>query len=174
MPGTVATTPTTLKKLRQISNTSAPVSTRTYETNILPNTTIKMQNPLDLRPLASEVRCSEQGSETTCTKMFRDFPNSLENSRICRKVKAEGKKKEDWMSRHQAECDRSRKFYARFVAKCCGQLWCRFAASQAARWEEEANSLKCRGDSSSERRATLRCRTVNNSLKALRFLQCNV
>ena len=62
----------------------------------------------------------------------------------------------------------------RFLTNCCGQLWCRFATSQAGEWTEEANSLKCGGDTSSDSRARLRCRTMNNSLKALRFLQCNV
>ena len=168
MPGTSTTPEPAFKMLRPASSTSAPVRARTYTSEISQN-----QNPVDFAP-PSEVVCPEQGSETTCTKMFRDFPNSLENSRICWKVKAEGKKKEDWMFRHQAQCDRSRQFYTKFVANCCGQLWCRFATNQASRWEEEANSLKCRGDESSDRRARLRCRTVNNSLKAVKFLRCNV
>ena len=155
--------------------------------------------------------------------MFRDFPNSLENSRICRKVKEEGEKV-DWISKHLAECDRSSDFFARFISShshspthpgscqpvllahvkllffsrfmsssCCGKLWCKFAAPQAGRWRSEESSLKCKRDSvvesnssgssssssssssnSSNSRARLRCRTVRNSLKAVKFLNCNV
>ena len=147
---------------------------RTHELEILPNTMDKfseMQHPRDSTP-PSEVPCSEQRSKTSCTEMFRDFPNSLENSRICNKVKEKGKK-EDWILRQQAACDRSRKFSARFLAECCGEPWCRFAGRQAARWEEEANSVKCREDTFSDSRTRLRCRTMKNSLKALKVLQCN-
>ena len=165
-----------------------------------------------MNPPSEVPPCSEQRSETTCAEMFRDFPNSLENSRICRKVKEEGEKV-DWISKHLAECDRSSDFFARFISShshspaspthpgscqpvllahvkllffsrfmsssCCGKLWCKFAAPLVGRWRSEESSLKCKRDSvvessSSSRRARLRCRTVRNSLKAVKFLNCNV
>merc|ERR1711994_602537 len=36
-----------------------------------------------------------------CSKMFRDFPNSLDNSNICNKVESEGKKL-DWLRKNRA------------------------------------------------------------------------
>ena len=68
-----------------------------------------------MNPPSEVPPCSEQRSETTCAEMFRDFPNSLENSQICRKVKEEGKKV-DWILKHLAECDRSSDFFARFMS----------------------------------------------------------
>ena len=44
-----------------------------------------------------------------CNKMFRDFPNSVDNSAICDKVESEGKKL-DWLQKNQDICTESRDF----------------------------------------------------------------
>merc|ERR1712130_902190 len=75
-----------------------------------------------------------------CSKMFRDFPNSLDNSVICNKVASEGKKL-DWLRKNRALCEESKDFFDNFMSKSCGALWCDFAAPQLADWSTEANSL---------------------------------
>merc|ERR1712130_797503 len=111
-----------------------------------------------------------------CSKMFRDFPNSLDNSVICNKVASEGKKL-DWLRKNRALCEESKDFFDNFMSKSCGALWCDFAAPQLADWSTEANSSGVGGRQGVEGRVESvqtkrRCKTVKNKLKAAEFLQC--
>merc|ERR1711884_159498 len=111
-----------------------------------------------------------------CSKMFRDFPNSLDNSNICNKVATEGKKL-DWLRKNRALCEESRDFFDNFQSKSCGSLWCDYAAPQLAAWTAEANSSGVGGCQGVEGRVESvqtkrRCKTVKNKLKAAEFLQC--
>merc|ERR1712038_1151656 len=111
-----------------------------------------------------------------CSKMFRDFPNSLDNSNICNKVATEGKKL-DWLRKNRALCEESKDFFDNFQSKSCGSLWCDYAAPQLADWSAEANSTGVGGCQGVEGRVESvqtkrRCKTVKNKLKAAEFLQC--
>merc|ERR1712117_517186 len=111
-----------------------------------------------------------------CSKMFRDFPNSLDNSNICNKVATEGKKL-DWLRKNRALCEESKDFFDNFQSKSCGSLWCDYAAPQLADWTAEANSIGVGGCQGVEGRVESvqtkrRCKTVKNKLKAAEFLQC--
>merc|ERR1712223_131604 len=111
-----------------------------------------------------------------CSKMFRDFPNSLDNSNICNKVATEGKKF-DWLRKNRALCEESKDFFDNFQSKSCGSLWCDYAAPQLADWSAEANSTGVGGCQGVEGRVESvqtkrRCKTVKNKLKAAEFLQC--
>merc|ERR1712213_210279 len=115
-------------------------------------------------------------SSEVCSKMFRDFPNSLDNSVICNKVESEGKKL-DWLRKNRALCEESRDFFDNFMSKSCGDLWCDFAAPQLADWSAEANSSGAGGCQGVEGRVESvqtkrRCKTIKNKLKAAEFLQC--
>jgi len=115
-------------------------------------------------------------SSEVCSKMFRDFPNSLDNSVICNKVESEGKKL-DWLRKNRALCEESRDFFNNFMSKSCGDLWCDFAAPQLADWSAEANSSGVGGCQGVEGRVESvqtkrRCKTIKNKLKAAEFLQC--
>merc|ERR1711962_505503 len=111
-----------------------------------------------------------------CSKMFRDFPNSLDNSNICNKVATEGKKV-DWLRKNRALCEESKDFFDNFQSKSCGSLWCDYAAPQLADWSAEANSSGVGGCQGVEGRVESvqtkrRCKTVKNKLEAAEFLQC--
>jgi len=115
-------------------------------------------------------------NSAVCNKMFRDFPNSLDNSAICNKVESEGKKL-DWLRKNRALCEESKDFFDNFMSKSCGALWCDYAAPQLADWSSEANSSGVGGCQGVEGRVESvqtkrRCKTVKNKLKAAEFLQC--
>merc|ERR1712083_958648 len=74
-----------------------------------------------------------------CSKMFRDFPNSLDNSNICNKVATEGKKL-DWLRKNRALCEESKDFFDNFQSRSCGSAWCDHAAPQLDDWFAESNS----------------------------------
>jgi len=152
----LTTTKTTAKPLPVAGAIFSPASRGTNELDIEQN-------------IESEQLCMEQPSEASCTKMFRDFPNSLENTRICHKISEEGKRP-DWLLKHRAKCARSKNFSSRFLSRCCGQPWCRFAAGKAGDWQEEATMLQCRA--SRRGRARTGCAALENRMKAAEFLQC--
>jgi hypothetical protein len=111
-----------------------------------------------------------RGDPTQCGPLIRDFPNSLDNSRICQKVAVEGRKLE-WLRQNRALCEESKAFLDNFVSKSCGDLWCLDAAPKMAEWRADASSSLCQ---EMETQATKkRCKTVANKLKAVDFLQCN-
>merc|ERR1712117_519879 len=125
---------------------------------------------------ATPAVAAPSANSAVCNKMFRDFPNSLDNSVICNKVESEGKKL-DWLRKNRALCEESRDFFNNFMSKSCGSLWCDFAAPQLADWSAEANSSGVGGCEGVEGRVESvetkrRCKTVKNKLKAAEFLQC--
>merc|ERR1711910_309447 len=115
-------------------------------------------------------------NSAVCSKMFRDFPNSLDNSAICNKVESEGKKL-DWLRKNRALCEESKDFFDNFMSKSCGALWCDHAAPQLDEWFAESTSSGIGGCQGVEgrvesRETKTRCKTVKNELKAAEFLQC--
>merc|ERR1712226_1512719 len=136
---------------------------------------IQTRAALIQEPASPAVAAPSANSEV-CSKMFRDFSNSLDNSVICNKVASEGKKL-DWLRKNRALCEESKDFFENFMSKSCGALWCDFAAPQLADWSTEANSNGVGGCQGVEGRVESvqtkrRCKTVKNKLKAAEFLQC--
>merc|ERR1711910_311675 len=136
---------------------------------------IQTRAALIQEPASPAVAAPSANSEV-CSKMFRDFPNSLDNSVICNKVASEGKKL-DWLRKNRALCEESKDFFDNFMSKSCGDLWCDFAGPQLADWSAEANSSGVGGCQGVEGRVESvqtkrRCKTVKNKLKAAEFLQC--
>ena len=125
---------------------------------------------------ASPAVAAPSADSAVCSKMFRDFPNSLDNSVICNKVESEGKKL-DWLRKNRALCEESKDLFDNFISKSCGALWCDYAAPQLDDWSGEANSSGVGGCQGVEGRVESvetkrRCKTVKNKLKAAEFLQC--
>merc|ERR1712032_1380236 len=142
--------------------------------NVIQTRAALTQEPvIPARPAVAE---APSANSAVCSKMFRDFPNSLDNSAICNKVESEGKKL-DWLRKNRALCEESKDFFDNFMSKSCGALWCDYAAPQLADWSSEANSSGVGGCQGVEGRVESvqtkrRCKTVKNKLKAAEFLQC--
>merc|ERR1712032_902781 len=142
--------------------------------NVIQTRAALIQEPvIPARPAVAE---APSANSAVCSKMFRDFPNSLDNSAICNKVESEGKKL-DWLRKNRALCEESKDFFDNFMSKSCGALWCDYAAPQLADWSSEANSSGVGGCQGVEGRVESvqtkrRCKTVKNKLKAAEFLQC--
>jgi serpin B len=124
--------------------------------------------------LVAEEEVVVRGDPAQCGPLLRDFPNSLDNSRICQKVASEGRKLE-WLRQNRVLCEESKDFFDNFVSKSCGNLWCLEAAPKMAEWTADADSSLCQGvEQRVETPATKkRCKTAENNLKAANFLQCN-
>merc|ERR1712032_993321 len=97
--------------------------------NVIQTRAALIQEPvIPARPAVAE---APSANSAVCSKMFRDFANSLDNSAICNKVESEGKKL-DWLRKNRALCEESKDFFNNFMSKSCGALWCDYAAPQLA------------------------------------------
>merc|ERR1712064_145387 len=81
-------------------------------------------------------------SVKSCERLLRDFPNALDNHRICMKVKADGKFL-DWLRANRNLCEQSEDLYNTFLETNCGGHWCRMAQTDKSDWDKE-RLLKCR------------------------------
>lgn len=147
----------------------------TGTTNSQPSTT-GAQFPTTV--MAPQVTTAVRGDLKVCTRMFRDFPNSLDNSVICSRVESEGKKL-NWLRSNRALCEESKDFFDNFTSKSCGPLWCEDASSKIAGWRVEADSTAVGGCKGVEDRVETpetkkKCKTIKNKLKAAEFLQCSL
>ena len=59
-----------------------------------------------------------------CPKLVRDFPNALDNHKICNKVKEAGQFL-DWLRENRNLCDQSADHYNQFMQSACSPLFCR-------------------------------------------------
>merc|ERR1711992_83155 len=137
---------------------------------------IQTRSALTQEPAQGASPSVAAANSEVCSKMFRDFPNSLDNSNICNKVESEGKKL-DWLRKNRALCEESRDFFDNFMSKSCGSAWCDHAAPQLDDGFAESNSSGAGGCQGVEgrvesRETKRRCKTVKNKLKAAEFLQC--
>merc|ERR1712020_93057 len=137
---------------------------------------IQTRSALTQEPAQAASPSVAAANSEVCNKMFRDFPNSLDNSNICNKVESEGKKL-DWLRKNRALCEESRDFFNNFMSKSCGSAWCDHAAPQLDDWFAESTSSGIGGCQGVEgrvesRETKTRCKTVKNKLKAAEFLQC--
>ena len=102
-----------------------------------------------------------------------DFPNSLENHKVCEKVRKEGKFL-DWMRENRSLCDESSDQYDFFIQNSCSTIFCRNSAARTDEWNRDFAAQCSEID-------TLRlvnpdqkkCKNIENNLKAYKFLNCD-
>merc|ERR1712079_165673 len=104
----------------------------------------------------------------SCERLLRDFPNALDNHRICMKVKADGKFL-DWLRANRNLCEQSEDLYNTFLETGCSGHWCRMAQNEKLQWEQE-QTLKCRNVTNDNKQL---CKNLDNKLKTIKELNCS-
>jgi len=114
-----------------------------------------------------------RGDPNVCDPLFRDFPNSLDNTMICDKVEKVGKNLE-WLRKNRGLCEKSRDFFNNFMSNSCSDLWCQEAFLMHDIWLQESNALGCDGVEDRVETPVIKqkCKSSANKLKAFQFLQC--
>merc|ERR1719401_1063449 len=59
-----------------------------------------------------------------CPRLVRDFPNALDNHKICNKVKEAGQFL-DWLRENRNLCEQSADHYNQFMKNACSPLYCK-------------------------------------------------
>jgi len=104
----------------------------------------------------------------SCERLLRDFPNALDNHKICMKVKADGKFL-DWLRANRNLCEQSADLYDTFLDTNCTGHWCRMAKTDKIKWEQD-NTLQCRNVASDKKQF---CKNIDNKLKTVKELNCS-
>jgi len=104
----------------------------------------------------------------SCERLLRDFPNALDNHKICMKVKADGKFL-DWLRANRNLCEQSADLYNTFLDTNCTGHWCQMAKTDKIKWEQD-NTLQCRNVASDKKQF---CKNIDNKLKTVKELNCS-
>jgi len=102
-----------------------------------------------------------------CGRLLRDFPNALDNHRICNKVKEAGQFL-DWLRNNRNLCEQSSDHYNQFMQNNCSGIYCTSANPEIEQQRRDF-SAQC---SDIDRDNQQDCKNLENKLKAFKTLQC--
>jgi len=102
-----------------------------------------------------------------CGRLLRDFPNALDNHKICNKVKEAGQFL-DWLRENRNLCEQSSDHYNQFMQNNCSGIYCNSAQVEVEQWRRDY-SAQC---SDIDRDNQQDCKNLENKLKAFKTLQC--
>jgi len=125
------------------------------------------QNSVSNSGVQTNLSIKNEPSLKSCERLLRDFPNALDNHRICMKVKADGKFL-DWLRANRNLCEQSEDLYNNFLETNCGGHWCRMAQTDKSDWDKE-RLLKCREITNDNKQV---CKNLENKLKTIKELNC--
>merc|ERR1711862_177226 len=91
-----------------------------------------------------------------CGRLLRDFPNALDNHKICNKVKEAGQFL-DWLRENRNLCEQSADHYNQFLKNGCSPLYCKDSAQKKV---------------DLTRQFTQGCKNIENQVKAYNALNC--
>merc|ERR1719461_659764 len=103
-----------------------------------------------------------------CPRLVRDFPNALDNHKICNKVKEAGQFL-DWLRDNRNLCEQCGDHYSEFMQHSCGAVFCAQAEQLRAAWQRDYTA-NCQGDTTQDNQQD--CKNVENKLKAYKQLKC--
>ena len=103
-----------------------------------------------------------------CPRLVRDFPNALDNHKICNKVKEAGQFL-DWLRDNRNLCEQSGDHYSEFMQHSCGAVFCAEAEQLRAAWQRDYTA-NCQGGTPPDNQQD--CKNVENKLKAYKQLKC--
>merc|ERR1712112_497886 len=102
-----------------------------------------------------------------CGRLLRDFPNALDNHKICNKVKEAGQFL-DWLRENRNLCEQSSDHYNQFMQNNCSGIYCSSAQVEVEQLRRDY-SAQC---SDIDRDNQQDCKNLENKLKAFKTLQC--
>ena len=146
-----------------------------------PTNTIIVQKPLpksfednsvrdeSSQPLQSNTVSSSnaQPDAEVCPRLLRDFPNALDNHKICQKVLENGQYL-DWLRDNRNLCEQSADHYTQFTGANCGPMFCDQYRGSMVQWRLDYQS-QCKDVTSNNQQD---CKNLENKLKAYNSLSC--
>ena len=111
----------------------------------------------------------ESGSPNTesCPRLIRDFPNALDNHKICNKAKEAGQFL-DWLRENRNLCEQSEDHYNQFMKNGCSPLYCADSAQKKVNLTRQFTQ----GCSNIDKNNQQECKNIENQVKAYDALNC--
>lgn len=119
-------------------------------------------------PLQSDEKSVSSGGEPdqeTCPRLLRDFPNALDNHRICEKVLEAGQYLE-WLRENRNLCEASEDHFTQFSVSNCGSMFCEESRGSVVQWRLEYQQNNCKEKNNQT------CKNIENKIKAYNSLGC--
>merc|ERR1711971_1401516 len=103
----------------------------------------------------------------SCPRLIRDFPNALDNHKICNKVKEAGQFL-DWLRENRNLCEQSADHYNQFMKNDCSPLYCKDSAQKKV----DLTRQFTQGCSNIDKNNQQECKNIENQVKAYNALNC--
>jgi len=127
---------------------------------------VSNSNRVSQNPQISQTQ--SQPDAAVCQRLVRDFPNALDNHKICSKVKEAGKFL-DWLRENRNLCEQSSDHYNQFMQNSCSTIFCSNSAASTDEWNRDY-AAQC---ADIDRVNQQNCKNIENKLKAYNALNCN-
>ena len=123
-------------------------------------------NRVSQNPQISQTQ--SQPDAAVCQRLVRDFPNALDNHKICSKVKEAGKFL-DWLRENRNLCEQSSDHYNQFMQNSCSTIFCSNSAASTDEWNRDY-AAQC---ADIDRVNQQNCKNIENKRKAYKALNCD-
>merc|ERR1712020_661840 len=126
-----------------------------------PNSIENSDSLLDTKIVDTTKQVSDSPNLESCPRLIRDFPNALDNHKICNKVKEAGKFL-DWLRENRNLCEQSSDHYNQVMQNSCSTVFCSDSAQSAVEWQRDFTA-QC---ADINRVNQQNCKNIENKLKA--------
>merc|ERR1712227_265772 len=132
-----------------------------------PNSIENSDSLLDPKIVDITKQVSESPNLESCPRLIRDFPNALDNHKICNKVKEAGQFL-DWLRENRNLCEQSADHYNQFLKNGCSPLYCKDSAQKKV----DLTNQFTQGCSNIDKNNQQECKNIENQVKAYNALNC--
>jgi len=132
-----------------------------------PNSIETSDSLLDEKIVDTTKQVSDSPNLESCPRLIRDFPNALDNHKICNKVKDAGQFL-DWLRENRNLCEQSADHYNQFMKNACSPLYCKDSAQKKVNLTRQFTQ----GCSNIDKNNQQECKNIENQVKAYDALNC--
>jgi len=126
-----------------------------------PNSIETSDSLLDEKIVDTTKQVSDSPNLESCPRLIRDFPNALDNHKICNKVKDAGQFL-DWLRENRNLCEQSADHYNQFMKNACSPLYCKDSAQKKVNLTRQFTQ----GCSNIDKNNQQECKNIENQVKA--------
>jgi len=139
-----------------------------------PSKPVLIQRKANIPPSQAAEVNQQQGTPAEnvkkCVKLLSDFPNALDNLKICKNVANNGQFL-DWLRNNRELCEASMDHHDTFMEMGCATVWCTAAAKKnSEQWQRQLTD-DC-STVTAENKQT--CKNLENKIKAISHLNCQL
>jgi len=126
--------------------------------------------PNEINAVAEQQQGTSAENVKKCIKLLSDFPNALDNLKICKNVANNGQFLE-WLRNNRELCEASKDHHDTFMEMGCASVWCTAAAKKnSEEWQRQLTD-DCSTVTAENKQ---NCKNLENKIKAISHLNCQL